>query len=151
LVCGFVTGHWTLATGHWVAGSSFGIWGGGRKSLEGVEGAVEGSFGLGLVAAEEGKGFLRVEEDGSQVGAGEVAVFFLTGLGAQVLEAGAEDAGFGQVHAALAPESHHELFHEGLLGGALGGKVFQEGVAEGVELVGVLVGEYGQGGGEAVF
>lgn len=91
-----------------------------------------------------------MEKDGSEVGAGEVAVVSV-GIGAQVLEAGAEDAGFGEVHAALAPEGDDEFLDEGLLGGPLGGEVFQEGVAEGVELVGVLVGEDGEGGGEAVF
>jgi hypothetical protein len=55
------------------------------------------------------------------------------------------------VHAALAPESHDELLDEGFLGEALGGEVFEEGVAEGVEQVGVLVGQDGDGGGEAVF
>ncbi len=91
-----------------------------------------------------------MEEDGGEVGAGEVGVV-LFDIAVQVLEAGAEDAGFGEVHAALAPDSYDELLDEDLLGGALGVKVGQEGVAEGFELVGVLVGEDGQGGGEAVF
>ena len=45
------------------------------KILDGVEGAVEGFFGAGLVAGEEGEGFLGIEKDVSEVGAGEVAVF----------------------------------------------------------------------------
>ena len=55
------------------------------------------------------------------------------------------------MHAALAPESDDELLDQGLLGGALRGEVVQEGVAEGVELVGILVGEDGDSGSEAVF
>lgn len=113
-----------------------------------MEGAVEGAFGAGFVAAEVVEIVGADDEDPSEIAVGDVAAF--ADVGAVIVETVVPDAGFGAVEAAEAPGGEDDGLGEDLLAGAGGLEIAEEGVAEGVVLGLVLCGEDGALGGEAV-
>ena len=76
-------GCWVL--GDWVRSAFF----------EFVEGAVEGAFGAGFVAAEVVEIVGADDEDVSEIAVGDVAAF--ADVGAVIVETVVPDAGFGAV------------------------------------------------------
>jgi len=113
-----------------------------------VEGAVEGAFGAGFVAAEVVEIVGADDEDVSEIAVGDVAAF--ADVGAVIVETVVPDAGFGAVEAAEAPGGEDDGLGEDLLAGGGGLEIAEEGVAEGVVFGLVLGGEDGALGGEAV-
>jgi hypothetical protein len=129
-------------------------WGaaGGLEALQFVEGAVEGAFGAGFVAGQEGEsvgaaGFAE-EDEGVLLVAGRVLES--PQIGVLLIEEPVEEAGFHAAEAAEAPGGHDHLLDEEGFRGADGLVVVLEGLLDSLEFGFLLGFDDGVLGGEAV-
>ena len=120
----------------------------GPETLKLVEGAVERALDAGFVAREgfdgAGAGGVVGEGAGARI---EFGKLFVAG---QLRDTNAEQSGFERAHAAKTPGGDGHLLDEQGFGGSGGAMFVEKGIAELAEFLGVLVGQNGGLGGEAV-